>query len=283
MMPELPEVETIRRSLCPHLIGQTICQADFARFDILRSRLGSSKVTPAEAARLSTGAVVTGLDRWGKYLLMQLDGTWGWAIHFGMSGTFRLKSTEEIDAHTHVRFLLSSGDWLSFRDPRRFGSWTRIDRADLVEAVNGWVGLDLLAPALDWTRFRALLSKSESPIKSRLLDQRFISGLGNIYVDEALHAAGIAPFRPSRTLTDDEWRALFRAAQRVVRAGIHHRGTTLSDYNDVNGNVGDHSSYLRVYGRAGQRCPKCRTVIEKVKFRGRGTHFCPACQSANGR
>lgn len=280
-MPELPEVETIRRSLAPHVLEARVEDASFLRDDIIEGA-ERGRVTAGSARRFTEGAVITGLDRMGKYLLMELDGSRGWAVHFGMSGSLVSHPEESVPArHTHVILGLDGGAQLHYVCPRRFGRWVMCGE-DLRAAVSGRVGVDALDPSLDSTTLRELLAGRGAPIKARLLQQKLVAGLGNIYVDEALFRARIHPERRAVSLTEDEWGNLLESVRTVLLEAIGHRGTTFSSYRDGDGRTGSNQHRLAVYGRRGGRCPRCSETVGRIEVRGRGTHFCPSCQQWNG-
>ncbi len=272
-MPELPEVETLKRSLTPHLLGAVITEARFSRRDILEISTGE------DPSCFTAGSQITGLGRKGKYLLVELDHRRGWAVHFGMSGTM-IHYPEVpglVDQHTHVVWDLRARGRVCYRAPRRFGRWIMAP-SDVSEVLGDRVGVDALDPNLDGDRFGALLGQSRSPIKSRLLNQRLVSGLGNIYADEALFSAGVDPIRRASTL-EGRWEGLLESVRGVLTEAIRHRGTTFSTYRDGQGCEGRNRQHLSVYGRAGQACPRCAALIQRSVLGGRSTHYCPSCQN----
>ncbi|MFO7942290.1 MAG: DNA-formamidopyrimidine glycosylase family protein, partial [Bacillota bacterium] len=193
-MPELPEVETIRRTLDDLLSDRRIVGAEFRREDILRPDPRSPEGSVDRNVARTPGARVMSLGRLGKNLLLRLDEGWGWVIHLGMSGTLIASGPgEPEEKHTHVILRLEDELALRFRDPRRFGGWRAAETPPIEAVLAERVGIDALDPRLDAGRFARLLGESDSPIKCRLLDQRLVAGLGNIYVDEALFASRIHP------------------------------------------------------------------------------------------
>jgi len=283
-MPELPEVETVRCNLAATLRELRVTSVCFRRRDILRPdpRTGSDAIDLA--IRKTCGSRVRDIDRLGKNLILKMNGAWGWIVHLGMSGTLVHGCAPPEDVHAHVAWWLEDGSTLVFRDPRRFGGWTLAEYAPIREVLRDRVGIDALDPALNLARFRDLLSPSITPIKCRLLDQRLVAGLGNIYADEILFAAGIDPRSPSCALDHASWERLFREMHRVLEGAVCRRGTTLSDYRDGWGGMGSYHACLAVYGKEGEDCPRCGNPIHRMSFRGRGTHFCPRCQQfAKGR
>ncbi|MBM4360870.1 MAG: bifunctional DNA-formamidopyrimidine glycosylase/DNA-(apurinic or apyrimidinic site) lyase [Deltaproteobacteria bacterium] len=270
-MPELPEVETVRRELGPWLTGRTILEA----------RRVEAPAGPkyANLARAS-GQRILDVSRRGKFLLLPLSGGDELVVHLGMTGVI---SPEKPAGHLRVELVLSGPqpDRLYFRDARRFGRF-------LVVRAGAYAALPTLAalgpepfdPAFTDEVFAASLARSRGPVKPLLLSQRIVAGLGNIYVDEALFEVGVHPLRPANRVTPSEAAALRRASIAILERAIAHRGTTFSDYRTVNGQVGEYASRLAVYAHEGEPCPRCGTAIEKLVVGQRGTHFCPACQSA---
>jgi formamidopyrimidine-DNA glycosylase len=274
-VPELPEVETVRADLEREIVGRPIDKVDV-------TGLRSTRRHPdtAEFVAALQGTTVVGVGRRGKYLLLQLDDSTTVVVHLRMSGQLvhAASAADERAKHTHVVLTFADGGQLRFVDPRTFGEWFV---ADLVadDPVTR-LGPEPLDPRLTASRFGDLLGRRKVRLKSLLLDQHFLAGVGNIYGDEILFAARLRPDRRSDTLTDDEVRRLHRALRATLRDAIAHRGSTLSDeqYRDLYGRAGDYQSRHRVYGRAGQPCPRCRTPIQRLVIGGRSSHFCPTCQ-----
>ncbi len=272
-MPELPEVETIVRTLRPRLLGATIAAVWTSGKGLRLARL----IDRAALARLTVAARITAVRRRGKYILIDLDREEaGILIHLGMSGRLRLQAgSEPRTPHTHVVWSLASGDELRFVDPRRFG-WVASSRdVDALPEVAG-LGPDALAE-LDVSRLRALLAASRAPLKSFLLDQKRIAGLGNIYVCEALFRARLPPRTPARRAAGRA-AALLRAIQAALRVALANRGTSLRDFVDAEGRSGDNEAALLVYGRAGQPCRVCGASVRRSVDSGRSTFHCPRCQ-----
>jgi formamidopyrimidine-DNA glycosylase len=264
-MPELPEVETYRRSLEPRLVGRT-----FRRVEILDPRLTRPDDPRLVAAELE-GERVAAVERRGKYLVVRFESGLALLVHLRMTGGF------PIGEATHVRasVVLSDDDAVHYRDVRRFGTWLLL----APEAVDAYLAARLGPEPLDrafTARYLAsALAGRRAPVKALLLDQRVVAGLGNIYADEALWRARIHPLRPGRELGDGEVRALVRGVRAAIRQGIARQGADLGDGAYTIGGMQD---AFRVYGRTGEPCPRCRTPIEKTRAGGRGTHFCPTCQ-----
>ena len=267
-MPELPEVETIVRSLRPALRGKTIERLQVLHADILRQP--SRDFT----ARLR-GRTFESVHRRGKNIVARLTGDTILVVNLGMTG--RLVLAEAKTTHPAVRFSLSAGPVLVYDDVRRFGAVEVMDEAEWA-ARDRLLGPEPLSPSFTARRLHADLSRSISPVRSWLLDQRRVAGVGNIYANEALHLAGIHPQRPARSLTGSEARKLYQAVRRTLRSAVENRGTTLRDYRDAFGNPGDNAAQLRVYGRDEEPCLRCSTRICRLVFGNRTAFFCPGCQ-----
>ncbi len=283
-MPELPEVETIRRSLEDRVRGRRVLRAEFRRTDILKPDPRTTEGSALRNAARTEGATIFAIGRRGKHLLLEMDGGWGWTVGFGMTGSLILEeSGGPEEDHTHVVWSLEGGASLRFRDPRRFGYWGAAEIPPVEGVLEGRVGVDALDPALDASGFADLLRDSRVPIKCRLLDQRLVAGLGNIYVDEILFASRVNPCTPARDLDPGAWGRLFDNTVRILEAAVANRGTTFSDYRDGTGEAGGNQEHLAVYGRGGSPCNRCGAEIVRMTFRGRGTHLCPDCQDYNAK
>lgn len=276
-MPELPEVENVRRSLETSVVGRTI--------DHVEARLARIVRTPDDPARFAAelaGCRIEGVRRRGKYLLFDVP-PYVLVSHLRMEGQYRfIEGTETELLHTHVVFHFTDGTQLRYRDVRQFGTM------DLIPAVAPWPrdwprGLTSLGPEpFDETftptvLFRAVHRRS-APIKAVLLDQKTVAGLGNIYVDEALFGAGIHPERPAHALTRAQAARLHQQILDVLTRAIEAGGSSVKTYVNGYGRHGGFQMELAVYGRDGEPCPVCGTEIEKLRVAGRGTHVCPVCQ-----
>jgi formamidopyrimidine-DNA glycosylase len=273
-VPELPEVETVRRSLLPKLVGHTIEGVE------VRWPKAVRYPEPAVFAREIAERRVLDLERRGKHLIVRLSGDRALVVHLRMTG--RLLFREEgdpVDPHTTVLFHLDRGKALHFMDVRKFGVMHLVcpEEWDQVSSLRG-LGVEPLSGDFTPEYLAAALAGRKGPVKGRLLDQTRIAGLGNIYVDEALHRAGIHPVRPAGSLTRVEVGRLHGAIREVLTEGIAHRGTSVRDYVDGDGRAGVFQERLRVYRRTGQPCQTCATPIRRTVVAGRGTFFCPACQ-----
>jgi len=266
-MPELPEVQTIVTGLRPRLLGRPISDVRLLRRDIFHP-------PDLELPTLLAGRRIADVSRRGKKIIITLDNAQRFYIHLGMTGRLTLEASETpLLPHTHLILSLQPNQELRFRDPRRFGGIWWISGDCQADTNLGPEALDLKPADLS-----ARLSKTRRAIKSALLDQSLIAGLGNIYADEALFAAGIHPTKRADRITRDQAAVLTRAIKQVLKRAIRHNGSTLRDYRDADGNSGDFQRLHRVYDRKGRPCHNCRTPIQRIVLTGRSTHFCPACQ-----
>lgn len=272
-MPELPEVETVRRDMAATVVGRRVERVEALGARTFR-RYGANVGVFVQAVE---GRTVSAARRHGKYLLLQLDGSAEHlVIHLRMSGQLLLVEPAQPRAlHTHAVLWLGPDAELRFVDPRTFGE---LYVAGAATDPRRSLGPDALGLAL--SGWRSALANSRSPVKAVLMDQRRVAGLGNIYTDEILYRARIRPLRPSRDIGRAAAARLASAAGEVLAAAIAARGSTLSDaqYRDTAGLPGDFQQQHRVYGRAGLPCLTCGRVIERVRVGGRSTHFCPRCQ-----
>lgn len=274
-MPELPEVETIRRGL-----EQELAQATIKSITVLRPD-SVAYPEPADFSRLLKGRTFTLFDRRGKYLLFQLTQDTGLAVHLRMSGRLLVldASVREPD-HVRVRIKLADGRRLVFDDTRVFGRLWCVPPGehfeDVVPALKQLGPEPLVGLKVSYLE-RSLRGKTQS-IKAALLDQTILAGVGNIYADESLHRAKINPTRHAGDLTRAELDRLRKEIAAVLTTAIEHGGSTLRDYTDARGINGNYQHASYVYGRKGEPCRSCRTVIERVRLAGRSTHFCPRCQ-----
>jgi formamidopyrimidine-DNA glycosylase len=271
-MPELPEVETIRRQLAPVLEGRTI-----ERVEILDWRW-TRPSDPAPVAAALAGARVERLDRHGKYLDWNLSGGRHLLVHLRMTGAL-LFDPRPAPSHMRVDFRLDGGHRLAYVDPRRFGTGHLLgSRAERDAYLAARVGIEPLTPAFTAVHLRAIARDRRAPIKSFVLDQRRIAGVGNIYADEALHRAGIHPLRPAGRLTKAQIERLRDAIEEALRAGIEAKGATIDDFRHIDGATGSFQDRFLVHRREGEPCPQCGTTIRKLVVGGRGTYVCERCQ-----
>jgi formamidopyrimidine-DNA glycosylase len=270
-VPELPEVETVVRGLRTPLIGETFIEvvSDWPR------QLNGIDL-PELQARLS-GRSIQSINRRGKYLVLELDAGENLIIHLKMSGQLSVSNGQvPADKHVHTVFLLASGSELRFRDIRKFG---RVYLVRDPEEVLGKLGQEPLEEEFTSEWLCQEMGARRRVLKPLLLDQTFIAGIGNIYADEALHRAAIHPRRQTNSLTTGECLALHEAIQTILSLAIEHEGSSIdAAYIKPDGGRGSMQSELRVYGRAGEPCHRCGSIIERVTLAGRGTHYCPGCQ-----
>jgi formamidopyrimidine-DNA glycosylase len=271
-VPELPEVETIRRDLLPLLRGRAFTGVWVAP-DAPRLVQAPS---PADFARLLPGRRIEDLSRRGKYLVFHLSGGLYLVVHLRMTGALLHRRAESApDRYVRAVLSLDDGGELRFSDLRKFGAMWLV--ADL-SLVLGRLGPEPLDGSLTPSLLRELTARRRAPIKSVLLDQRAMAGLGNIYADEALFAAGLHPQRPASSLSRSEVERLHGAIGRVLRAALRDRGASFSDYVDASGREGRHQFRVQVFRRTGQPCYVCGREIARMKIAGRSSHFCSKCQ-----
>jgi formamidopyrimidine-DNA glycosylase len=271
-MPELPEVETIRRQLAPHLEGRTLLDVE-----ILDPRW--TRPDPPEAIEHELrGRVVEQVGRAGKYLVWRLTGPVFLLIHLRMTGALLFDPPAD-PPHTRVRFTLDEGHRLIYNDPRRFGTGHLVGDQLARDAYLGErLGIEPLTPQFTTDHLRQMARGRTAPVKSFVLDQRRIAGVGNIYADEALHRAGIHPLRPAGSLTRPQLDALREAIEHVLNAGIDAKGATIDDFRHVDGAQGSFQDLFQVHQREGEPCPVCGREIRKMVVGGRGTYVCEHCQ-----
>jgi len=278
-MPELPEVETIARGLAQNLTGDVIESV------WLGNKPEPLKSPPAEIVRTLEQARIAGVRRVGKHIVVDLNRGLSrrspvasrrkrqaqWIVHLGMTGRLLLAKPEhELPKHTHAILRLRSGRELRFVDPRRFG---RLAVASQSFQAPGSEPLEV-----GFESFAGLFRRRKTPIKSALLNQKLLSGVGNIYADESLFRAGVRPRRRAASLTRAELRRLYEALQEVLQEAISAGGSSVSDYVDSNGDSGFFQFQHRVYGREGEPCLVCRAPIKRIVIAGRSAHYCPRCQ-----
>ncbi len=270
-MPELPEVETIRRGLAQHVEGRVL-----ERVEILDPRWCEPEAASATEAAL-TGRRIDRLSRRGKYLVWELEGERALTMHLRMTGTV-LVDPPEAPAHTRVRIALDDGTLISFVDPRRFGTGHVLDGSDRVAYFAARLGLEPFDEGFSPEHLRRLARACRAPVKAFLLDQKRIAGVGNIYADEALFRARIHPLRQSNKLTRTQTDALHGAVVAALEAGIAAGGATIDDFRHSDGSSGSFQDEFLVHRREGLPCPVCGASVRKLVAAGRGTYVCESCQ-----
>ena len=273
-MPELPEVETVRRSLAP-AVGATITSVWTSG-----KPLRLNRAIPKAKLKTLVGRAITALRRHGKYLLVDVNGPSSLLVHLGMTGSLQLHTSgEPRRAHTHVVFALDDGRELRYADARRFGQVDVVDKAREREHPSLRVlGPDPYASTVDGAYLFERSRGRGTTLKSFLLDQANLAGVGNIYAAEALWRAKLKPTRRARRLTRPEADLLARAGRASFDEALRRGGTTFSDFVDGRGQAGENAEYLAVYGRAGEPCERCKSPIRRTVIQGRATYFCPTCQ-----
>ncbi len=273
-MPELPEVETIVIGLRELIIGHTINDV------IIKEKNIIAFPSPKEFQKELLKKSITAIDRRGKYILIRIEGNKTLVIHLRMTGRLLVKPRGlSYDKHTHIIFKFDDEMDLRFHNVRKFGRMYLVDSGDYGPAG----GLDKLGPeplSEEFTLevFMEIINTRKTNIKSLLLNQSFLAGLGNIYVDEALFRAFISPRRKADNLSDQEKQRLYQAIRSVLKSGVESGGTTFSDYLNAKGEKGNFQKQLKVYQQEDKECPNCGHRIIKEKIAGRGTHYCPDCQ-----
>src|SRR2546430_9581274 len=287
-MPELPEVETIARGLAQQVTGESIESV------WLGSKPEPLKSPAREIARTLEHSRIAGVRRVGKHIVLDLENSGlenrglensassrkrlsgkksQWIVHLGMTGSLVVCPPDaEVEKHTHAIVRLSSGRELRFVDPRRFG------RLSVVRSSNGFAASGLEPLDVGFELFVGLFRKRKTPIKSALLNQQLLSGVGNIYADESLFRARIRPRRRAASLSREDLRRLYLAVREVLTEAIELGGSSVSDYVDADGEEGFFQLQHRVYGREGEPCLVCKTAIKRVVIAGRSSHYCPKCQ-----
>lgn len=272
-MPELPEVETVRRAIAPVLEGALLEHVDIRDARLVRP------FDPAIVAGELVGERVADVGRRGKYLIVGFDSGRSLLVHLRMTGSLRHARRGALadDPHTRAVLRLDNGSDVAYRDVRRFGTWEIFELGELNPHLGSRLGPEPLG-SLSAARLGERLAGRRAPLKSALLDQRTIAGLGNIYVDEALWYSCVHPLRVAGSLDERELVRLHRAIRRVLRAGIERQGSTLRDYALPDGSYGSMQDEFRAYGRGGEPCNRCRTALVRIVVGGRTTTFCPHCQ-----
>ncbi len=275
-MPELPEVETVRRALSPVLEGARLEQVEIRDPRLVRP------FDPALVADALAGERIAGVGRRGKYLIVRFDSDRSLLVHLRMTGSFRVAGRGRLadGPHTRAVLRLDNGSDVGYRDVRRFGTWELFEAGELHSYLEARLGPEPLGP-LTAAQLGYRLEGRRAPLKSALLDQRRVAGLGNIYVDEALWMSRLHPRRPAGSLRPTELGSLHRAIRGVLRKAIERQGSTLRDYAQPDGSYGSMQDGFRAYGRGGEPCDRCAAPLVRIVVGGRTTTFCPDCQSAS--
>jgi formamidopyrimidine-DNA glycosylase len=273
-MPELPEVETVRRRLVPVLERRR-----FDRVAITDPRL-TRPFDPQVVAGELEGERVSSVDRRGKYLIVRFESGRSLLIHLRMTGSLRHDKGGSLpdDAHRRAVVRLDDGSDVAYRDVRRFGTWLLLEPGELDAYLDARVGAEPLLESFHARNLAARLAGRKTPTKAAILDQRTVAGVGNIYADEALWRARIHPLTPAASLDLDAVKALHRGIRKALLQGIARQGSTLRDYALPDGGSGMMQDEFKVYGRGGEPCERCGTPIDKIRVGGRGTWYCPSCQ-----
>ncbi len=286
-MPELPEVETVVRGLRQSVLGRTILSVRLGKTDFIDDPVALEEHLPGR--RIET------IERFGKFMLLRLSGVANadrtgrngdlapasLLVHLGMTGQLAPSSAAQpANKHTHVYLTLDDGRELRYTDPRRFGRMAYLTEGPLAEELRAF-GADPLE--VNAAEFAGRIRSRSARIKALLLDQSVLRGVGNIYADESLWRAKIHPTRIGNRLSAKEAETLRRALQDILQKAIVMRGSSISDFLDANGEPGEYQRRHRAYGREGERCYRCRTVIRRIIVAGRSSYFCPKCQPAPRR
>jgi formamidopyrimidine-DNA glycosylase len=273
-VPELPEVETVSAQLAPVLTGRVLRSVE-----ILDERL-TRPFDPRQVAAQLEGERVALVERRGRYVVVRFETGLVLLVHLRMTGSFLFAPTGELpdDPHRHAVVSLDDGTDVAYRDVRRFGTWLLLEGEELGPYLAERLGDEPLGPRFTVRQLERRLAGRRASVKAALLDQRTAAGLGNIYADEALWYAGVHPLRPAGSLDAYEVAAVRTGLRRALRIGVRKQGATLSDYRTPNGERGSMQDEFKVYGREGEPCPRCGTLIAKTRVAGRGTSYCPVCQ-----
>jgi formamidopyrimidine-DNA glycosylase len=275
IMPELPEVETVLRALKPHLINDS--------FTAIKTYVGKLR-TPLDIADRPEllHQKITNLWRRAKYIILELENDYGLLMHLGMTGSWRLESPFiERLKHDHVEFYLSSGLVLRYNDPRRFGQIMVIESINIITKyiLLSKLGPEPLTNDFNINYMKNICRGKKKPMKSLLMDNAMVVGVGNIYASESLFHAGINPLLPAGSISRQRLQRLVTAIKNVLKTAIDAGGTTIKDYASLNGEEGNFDRELKVYGKTGEKCNKCgRGIIRQTYLSGRSTFYCPVCQ-----
>jgi len=284
-MPELPEVETIRRGLSDKILNKKIVDIDIRKPRLIRNRVADFK------KKVHHNHIIA-ISRIGKLLILNLSDNNHVLVHLKMTGQLIYSFQDDLIAgghnfpqvdnlpnkYSHIIFKFSDGSLLFFNDMRQFGYLHLVDSRG-EQTVRNKYGIEPNTDNFTWDNFRSIMKDKQGTLKAILLNQQIISGIGNIYADEICFRAKVLPYRKVNSLTDDEIKRLYQASQYIIKKAIEKRGTTFNNYRDADNKKGNFVKYLKVYGRQGKKCLSCKKEnIKKIKVAGRGTHFCSKCQ-----
>lgn len=284
-MPELPEVETIRHDLQQKIINQKII-----RVSVRKNNMVIGSIT--EFKKELMGNKIKKVGRVGKLIILTISNNQFLLIHLRMTGQLIWQDKNNILAgghgwpkvdqlpnkYSHIIIEFQDGAKLFFNDQRQFGYMKIVNKNDKDKIINRF-GIEPLQLNFTWHNFQQLIKNRSVAIKTILLNQQLVAGIGNIYADEICFAAGIRPTRKVNKLTTKELKRIFKQTEIIIKKAIQKRGTTFNDYVDAEGRRGNYLKYLQVYGRTNKPCKKCQTQIKKIRLNGRGTHYCPHCQN----
>jgi formamidopyrimidine-DNA glycosylase len=273
-LPELPEAETIARGLHSAIAGRRIERIKIHRNEVVEP------MSPAAFRRRLRGRRVERVGRRAKWIAAELEDGGRWVTQLRMTGRFTWSLPSPLRAEPHLSASLNfedDGGVIRFYDTRRFGRMWVLDEREWAE-LDARLGVEPLSDEFTPRLLAGLLAASRAPIRNWLLDQHRVAGIGNIYAVEACHIARIDPRRPAGTLDKNDARRLHRAIRKVLGKAVERRGTTVSDYRDVLGDGGEFQNVLKVYGREGERCPRCGSEVERAVLAGRSVFYCPSCQ-----
>jgi formamidopyrimidine-DNA glycosylase len=271
-MPELPEVETIRRDLEKKVKGKKIKEV------IIKERKLIKSPSPEKFKKGVEGRKFNTFKRRGKFLIISLDSGKRLVIHLKLTGVLiHCPESAPLLKHTHIIFLFPDKTHLRFNDLRKFGELYLVDSEEEVKGIRG-LGPGPLGKEFTRSIFQKMLSQKKTKIKPSLMDQKFLAGVGNIYASESLYKAKIHPQRVASTLDLEEVGKLYKSLREILKEAIKYRGTSVDSYRDVKDKKGDYEARLKVYGREGKPCYNCGKPIRRIELGGRGTFFCPNCQ-----
>jgi len=273
-VPELPEVETIKREFSRDLIGRIVKFVDVRTPSVIN-------VPPEQFEERVRGAEFIDVNRRAKYLVITLSHGYTMVIHLKISGQFLyVRPDMPVKKYTHVIFGLDDGRQLRLGDVNSFASIQLMKSTEVVSYfAHLKLGPEPLNPSFDYDSFRARIRRHpRARVKPLLIDQHFVAGIGSIYADEILFYARVHPARKVSELTEDELRKIYDGIKRILPEAISHHGTTTRFYLDLHGHRGEHQNYLKVHAKTGRECEGCPGVVEKIELSGRGTYLCPSCQ-----